>query len=207
MSAVAALAVLTLGVFQLTETIAEDQDKGYKFAEGTSITARFSFEDTALERVIPFEVFTQKQGFDMNDNISIIVLEKVVGETPILHEVADRAHKWSINGAEDYQGKFFDIEVLIHNTDKILREFDYRKCAVSDYNVETLHDKEEGWIGKTGFVHVDKYEFSCRGYEPNSPIFDELYETYKKAHTTSTMDLQEPDSTWQDYERYDNSRK
>ena len=206
-SAVAALAVLTLGVFELTETIAEDQDKGYKFVEGTSVTARFIFEDANLERVVPFEVVHQKSGFDMDsDTVAIIDLEKVVGETPILHEAADRAHKWSLT-EDDYHGKFFDLQVMIHQDDRVLRQFDYRKCTVSDYNVETITDKEEGWIGKTGFVHVDKFEFTCRGYDPNSPVFEELYNEYKKANNISSMDLREPDSTWQDHLRYSNSRK
>ena len=207
MSAVAALAVLTLGVFQLTEIIAEDQDKGYKFVEGTAVTAKFIFEDSGIDTVVPFEFFDQKAGFDMDsDTVAIIALEKVVGETPLLHEAADRAHKWSMT-EDDYQGKFFDIEVLIHQNEKILRQFDYKKCSVSNYIVETMTDKEEGWIGKTGFVHLDKFEFTCRGYDPNSPIFDELYNQYIKAKNISSMDLKEPDSTWENHERYNNSRK
>ena len=126
MSAVAALAVLTVGVFQLTEVIAEDQDKGYKFAEGTQITARFFHEDSGVERIIPFEVINQKKGFDREFNSGnnvILALEKVVGDTPILHAAVDKAYQYSMTPDFNYQGKYFDIDVMIHSGEKILRQF------------------------------------------------------------------------------------
>ena len=205
MSAVAALAVLTVGVFQLTEVIAEDQDKGYKFAEGTEVTARFFHEDSGVERIIPFEVFDQKKGFEREFNQGnnvIFALEKVVGDTPVLHGAVDKAYKYSMTPDFNYQGKFFDVDVMIHSGEKILREFEYRECQITDYAVVTMFDKEEGWIGKTGFVQVDKFEFTCTGFHPSSPLYEEMSNNYKKAKTTSTMDLKAPDTTWEDHQKY-----
>ena len=205
MSAVAALAILTVGVFQLTEVIAEDQDKGYKFAEGAQVTARFFHEDSGIERIIPFEVIDQSKGFDREFNSGnnvIVKLEKVVGDTPYLHAAVDKAYKFSMTPDFNYNGKFFDIDVWLHSGETIFREFQYRECQITDYNVATMFDKEEGWIGKTGFVQVDKFEFTCTGYHPNSPMYEEMSNNYKKGNSISTMDLKEPVATWEDHKKY-----
>ena len=44
-----------------------------------------------------------------------------------------------------------------------------------------MFDKEEGWIGKTGFVQVDKFEFTCTGFHPSSPMYEEMSNNYKKS--------------------------
>ncbi len=204
LSSVAALAILSFGVFQLTETIAEETEKnGYKYAEDTTITAQFTFEN-GKSVIHPFEVFEQKSGFELSD-IASFQLEKVVGETPLLHEAADRAHKYSLN-EQYYNGKYFDVDILIHQDANVLRQLSYNRCQITDYKVETLFDKEEAWMGK-GFVLLDKFEFTCKGYEPNSPAFDAMMNNYKKGNTTSTMDLKEPDITWEDFDKFKNSPK
>lgn len=199
LSSVAALAILSFGVFQLTETIAEETEKnGYKYAEGTSITAQFNFEN-GKSVIHPFEVFEQMHGFDLSD-VATFKIEKVVGETPLLHEAADRAHKYSLN-EQFYNGKYVDVDILIHQDANVLRHLSYNRCQITDYTVETLFDKEEAWMGK-GFVLLDKFEFTCKGYEPNSPAFDEMMNNHKKGDTTSTMDLIEPEFTWEDHYKF-----
>ena len=204
LSSVAALAILSFGVFQLTETIAEETEKtDYKYAEDITITAQIKFED-GISVIYPFEVFEQISGFSLNDPV-MFELERVVGDTPLLHEAADRAHKWSQN-EQFFNGKYFDMDILIHENGNVLRHFSYSRCQISDYTVETLFDKEEAWMGK-GFVLLDKFEFSCRGYDPNSPVFEKLYNNHEKAKTISSMDLKEPDITWEDFDRFKNSAK
>ena len=198
LSAVVVLAILSVGIFQLTEIIAEETENGYKYAEDTTITAQFNFEN---EKSVlhPFEVFEQMSGFELSD-VAEFQLEKVVGETPLLHEAADRAHKYSLN-EQYYNGKFFDVDILIHQDANVLRHLEYNRCQITDYTVETLFDKEEAWMGK-GFVLLDKFEFSCKGYDPNSPAFEEMMNNHKKGQSMSTMDLIDPEFTWEDHPKF-----
>ena len=42
------------------------------------------------------------------------------------------------------------MTIIITQEDKILRKFDYTRCIVDSYNVNTFSDREEGWTGKSG---------------------------------------------------------
>ena len=112
LSLVAALTILAVGVIQLTETIAEETKRNdYKYAEDITITAQINFED-GISVIYPFEVFEQKSGFSLEDPV-MFDLQRVVGKTPLLHEAADRAHKWSQN-EQFFTGKYFDMDILIN---------------------------------------------------------------------------------------------
>lgn len=192
---IAVLVAGTLG-FQYNEIIAQEtEEKGHKFAEDTSITGVFKFRDGV--ELIPFEVFNQESGWDADDPV-VFQMQKIVGDTPLLHQASDMARKFSRgNIPNDFNYKFFDIEVILAQEGKILRTFDYLDCRVTDYEVATDFDKEEGWMGK-GFAVKDVFEFTCDGYTPKNQKYEVMH-NQEKAHTTSSLDLAEPFYTWTDH--------
>lgn len=198
-SVIATLAVASVAGFQINEIIAEEtEDKGYTFAEDIKITAQFTFRDGS--ELSQFEVFDQKSGFDKQSEPVIFVLEKVVGYTPMLHEHADEAQTWT-NVAYKNHHTFFDVDIILAKGGEIIRQFDYNQCRVTDYAVDTLHDKEEGWNTSKGFAVVDKFEITCDGYRPTSPTFEAMH-VVEGADTTSSMDLEEPKEFWYDHINY-----
>ena len=184
--------------FQLTEIIAEEtsENKGYKFAEDTLITGVFKFQEGT--EIYNFEVFEQKSGFKMSDSY-VFDLERIVGNTPLLHEAADHAYMYR-SSQSIIDDKEFSVQVLISQGGELKRIFNYQDCVVSDYNIETLFDKEEGWIGKTGFAVIDKFKFKCDSYFPENPQYEQM-NIKPKGKTTSTMDLKETDS-WSDHFKF-----
>jgi hypothetical protein len=196
LGAVTILTVLSVVGLQIKDIIAEEtEDKGYKFAEDTDIITIFKFREGV--ELSTFEVFTQKSGWDADDAV-IFELQHVAGKTPMLYEATDQARKYSRNGiAHEFNYKFFDVDVTLAHAGEVLRQFEYKDCQLTDYNVETLTDKEEGWMGK-GFAVIDTFEFTCDGYYPKNILYEQMHTT-KKADTTSTLDLKESFYTWSDH--------
>ena len=200
MSVIATLAVASIAGFQINEIIAEEgEDNGYIFAEDLKVTAQFTFRD-GIE-LSQFEVFDQKSGFNTASEPASFVLERVVGYTPLLHKAVDEAHKWS-RGSTEFQYKFFDVNVLLAKGGEVFRQFDYDKCRITNYEVETLRDKEEGWNTSKGFVIVDQFEFTCDGYSPQSVTYEKMMTPEKTTPTTSSLDLEEPKEFWYDHIKY-----
>ena len=201
LGAVTALAVLSVAGFQISDIVAEEKEKtGHKFAEGTDVTALFHFKDA--QELGTFEVFNQESGWDADD-AAVFELQGIVGDTPMLYDAADVARKYSRNGISmNFDNKFFNVDVILAQGGDVKRVFTYADCRIADYEVNTLFDKEEGWMGK-GFAVIDKYEFACDGYSQKNPIYEKMNEK-PKANTMSTLDLKEPFYTWSDHFKYKN---
>ena len=201
-SIIATLALVSIAGFQLNEIVAEEtsEKKGYTFAENTKITAVFSFNDGT--EIADFEVFEQKLGFDLTKT-AVFELERIVGNTPMLHKVSDMAHKYSLSSF-DHGYNDFDVTILLAQEGNVIRQYDYTSCDVTDNVVKTLFDKEEGWNTSKGFVVIDKYEFTCSGYTPYSPIYEEMTNNVKKSTTVSSTDMEEPKEFWYDHIKYKN---
>ena len=200
-SVITAFAVASIAGFQINEIIAEEtEDKGYNFAEDTKIIAQFEFRDGT--ELYDFQVFTQKSGFDTLD-AAVFDLERIVGDTPTLHEAADKATKYSRSSGMDYNLKEFDVTVLVFQGGDPKRTFNYETCRITDYFVKTEHDKEEGWTTSKGFAVKDKFELTCDGYTPHSPVYEKMMNPKKIETTTSTMDLEEPKEFWYDHINYE----
>ena len=180
-----------LGAGQLTEIVAEEKE-GYKTANGVEIKTYFKANGEILDS--DFQVYKQEKpnnnrqkNFASNNGAPMFTLEGVVNEDrAYLYEAADQAF---INGATSSSFPYseMDIKIILEKEGIPLRQFNYYKCKVADYQVETLFDKEEGWFGK-GFATVDKFKFSCQGYSPQNPLMD-LENTHEEADTISSMDL------------------
>ena len=105
-------AILSFEGYSLNQIIAEElsKDKGYLFAEDTVITGMFDFiKGTEISR---FEIFTQNTGFKNRDAFSF-TLEKIVGKTPLLHEIADEAFLYRNSPAEKKTENPFNVKIII----------------------------------------------------------------------------------------------
>ena len=88
-SVIATLAVAAIMGFQISDiTAAEIQKPVYTYAEGVEITGLFKFREG--EELVPINVFTQTKGF-LRSEPFIFTMQKVVGNTPLLHMHADES--------------------------------------------------------------------------------------------------------------------
>jgi len=181
-------AILSFEGYSLNEIIAEElsEDKGYLFAEDTVITGMFDFsKGTEISR---FEIFTQNTGFKAREKFAF-TLEKIVGETPLLHEVADHDFWYRNSAAEKKDDGTFDVKIIISQGKDQKRSFSYSNCFIKDYFVVSKTDNEEGWFDK-GFAVVDHFEIQCGSYQPNNPVYEEMTTVKEKADAKSSMDYQ-----------------
>lgn len=181
---------MSLVAFVLEKTEADEgQAKEFSFASDVSITVDFEYQNGDHE-LTNFESYTQKSGFSTSDP-PIFVLEKIVGDTPILHHLADELQSSSRSVHETRF--FFDTKVMLHKDGKVIREFDYDNCLITEYEVRTDYDKEEGWMNKSGFAVIDSFVIECDGYSPRSPVYDEMIKPVVVS-APSTKDLGESTS-------------
>ena len=189
LSAGVILSIASITGFQLTEIIAEEtEDKGYKFAEDVTITGLFNFHDGEVE-LHQFQVFNQKSGFQARDTF-VLELQKIVGDTPFLHKTADFSFKYRNSPSEQQTNYEFDTTIVISQGGEQKRVFEYSRCFVSDYTVETLFDKEEGWMGK-GFAVVDQFEIQCKRYQPLNPVYEAMDDDMPQANGKSSIEYQQ----------------
>jgi len=189
---------LSVGITQATDIIAQEiSENKYILADDVTTTAIFHLYEGV--EILDFQVFDQIAGFDKPNETPQFRLERIVGETPLLHHIADQTYKHK-EISLDYEGKFFDVEVIVSQNGKPLRLFEYTKCEISNYAVDTGVDVAEAWTTSQGFSVRDVFEFVCQGYKPISPAYDEL-KIAKKAKTISSSDLTGA-KTWEDYPFY-----
>lgn len=203
-SVIATITVAAIFGFQLTEIIAEEiQAPEYLTAEGVTITGIFKFREG--EELVPVQVFSQTKGFQRTDPF-IFTVQKVVGNTPLLHKHADEAFLFRNSEVQKQDWNPFDVDMILATGPYAKRVFSYSKCFVDNYEVTTLRDNEEGYFNK-GFAIVENYVLECRAMQIHNPALDEIMTTKAKhkANTTSTMDLKDPFPTWGDHFKYQKS--
>ena len=144
----------------------------FKFANDMRTAVTFSF-DGGMEKM-EFPVFELESGYEESSGIVIteFKLEGIVEYYPRLHEAIDNSRLVSGNGF----GQNTDFEALVEftNGETTLRGFDYRDCRVSEYEVVTKTDKEEGFTGKSGFAVTHEIGVQCSGFEPVNMYYDGL---------------------------------
>jgi hypothetical protein len=202
-SAAAVLAVAATMGFQLTEIIAEEINAPeYLTAEGVTITGVFKFKEG--EELVPLQQFTQTKGFQRAEAF-IFTVQKVVGNTPLLHVYADRSLFYRSSEIQKKDNNPFEAEIILATGPFAKRVFSYSECFIDDYQVRTLTDNEEGYFNK-GFAIVENYTIECKTMEPHNPAFEEMTSKQnKKANTTSSMDLENPFPTWNEHFKYQKS--
>ncbi len=136
-------------------------------------------------------------GFDRLTGSPTFKLEGVLDSDRVyLYEAADMAYHRGITYSQHQYGHF-DVDIYLHKEGMTLRHFKYTDCAVNDYEVTTLFDKEEGWTTSKGFAIIDEFEFGCNGYQPNNPLYDLMKTNGYHASTESSLDLRDT-QTWSD---------
>ena len=199
-SAITILAVAAIMGFQLTEIIAEEVSAPeYLTAEGVTITGVFKFKEG--EELVSLQQFTQTKGFQRAEAF-IFIVQKVVGNTPLLHVYADKSLFYRSSEIQKKDNNPFEAEIILATGPFAKRVFSYGECFVDDYQVRTLTDNEEGYFNK-GFAIVENYTIECKIMEPHNPALEEMTSNQnKKANTTSTMDLENPFPTWNEHFKY-----
>jgi len=189
-SVIATMIITSAAGFNINEITAEEiESNGYVSAEDISITVEFVFHD-GIE-VSQFEVYDQKSGFDSTKN-AMFKLEKIVStDTPRLHNAADAFQHLSRSSGQSWEQYKFDADVILAQGGSEIRKFEYSRCIVTDYKVDTLFDKEEGWTTSKGFAVIDEFEITCDGYSPFSQVYYDLTNGHKKGNTESSLDYQE----------------
>jgi len=159
----------------LKESISNDSINS---VNAVKIKATFNFAEK--NKVIDsFSVFQQLSGFDKTEP-AVFVLQGVVGiDKSLLYRAADMEHHWrtSFTGIEHRYSEF-GVNVTLEHEEFPIRSFDYRNCKVSDYSIDTLHDKEESYNKVSTFVIVDNFEFTCSAYQPLHYGYEEYIEKH-----------------------------
>ncbi len=147
-----------------------------------------------------FSVYQQLSGFKRGEAISFQLFGLAGIDKIGLYKLADLSSNQRFGTTTDPISNF-GVDVRIVHNEQVLHEFKYIGCKLEDYKVTTLFDADETFSGKTKFAIVDGFEFLCKGYEPNTPLFEKLVQKVQEADTTSTMDLV-PGVTWETHESF-----
>jgi hypothetical protein len=175
-----------------------EQSRHYKRASEIHATTEFKFHDNTIA-IIDFPVFKQQEILSKSN--PTFQLKGIVGDYPLLYKQVDDDAKINQMTGVSQTNKLFDVDVNIKHDDQTVRGFTYSDCRVIDYKVGTALNSggvEESW--EFWFALQDTYEFECLGYQPNNPIYDEMFEPIK-TKSISTLDLRATD-TWGDEFKY-----
>ncbi|MFM8659015.1 MAG: hypothetical protein ACKOCQ_03665 [Candidatus Nitrosotenuis sp.] len=162
---------------QIQFTQAEDTPKGnklYPFAEDVSTTAIFKFNDGS--ETADFQLFSQTSGFGNNGRGSTpeFVLQKVVGDTPYLHKQVALTHERSNRVTTGNSEWEFDVTVNMVQGPKTLIAYEYTRCLITGYKINTEYDKSESFTGKDAFAVLEQYTITCGGYNISSVDYDQM---------------------------------
>ena len=155
-----------------TTSFVDYGESGFKFANGmrTSLTLFFNEGTEKIE----FPSFTLTSGFEeSSDNVvAQFDVEGMLEYYPLLYKAIDNSRR--VSGTHLSSNTDFDVLAEFTNGDEVYRGINFRDCRVSDAEVTTQTDKEEGFTGKSGFAIVHQVGFTCSGLQPINPNFDEL---------------------------------
>ncbi len=195
------VSVLALGISyqdSTAETLEFDPTKGA--INLLQIQTVFHFTGYGNLSLETFSVYEQVSGYKKGEAVSFRLFGMAGIDKIGLYKLSDKTSQERIGSVNDPLNNF-DIDVRILQNEQVLHEFNYKGCKIADYKVTTLFDADETFSGKTKFAIVDVFEFTCRGYIPATPLFDELVLKIKKAHTTSTTELP-PGVTWESHQSF-----
>ncbi len=152
------------------ESLTDFSESGFNFANGAKTSVTFLFDD-GVEK-IEFPVFNLISAYQENPNTPEFSVEGVLDYYPLLYRAIDNSRE--ISGVGSTSNLDFDVLVEFTNDKDVLRGFEFRDCIVSDAKIDTQRDKEEGFTGKSGFVIVNQFGFTCAGMSPINPSYDKL---------------------------------
>ena len=193
------LSLVTLFGVTHQQISAEGTDeKKYVTANDIEIHTVFSFRGV-VEESDGFQIFNQVSGFDRDVESPVFTLQGAVNYDRIhLYNAADMTFLHGPSGTNHDYGQF-DVDVYLNKDGVVFRQFEYSDCSITNYKVDTLSDKEEGWSTSKGFATVDQFEFSCNGYKPINPLSDMMQSSSDKADTQSSLDLKDTQAWTESY--------
>ncbi|MCV0401841.1 MAG: hypothetical protein K5777_07695 [Nitrosopumilus sp.] len=147
-------------------------ESGFAFANDVKTSVTLMFENGAEK--IEFPVFNLLSGYEeSNDNVvAEFQVEGVLNYYPLLYQAIDKSRQ--VSGLSTASNVDFDALVEFSNGVSVLRGLDFTSCRISDAQITTKTDKEEGFTGKGGFVLVNQLTFTCSGMSGINPNFDAL---------------------------------
>ena len=147
-------------------------ESGFSFANDMRTEVTFMFEN-GIEK-IHFPVFNIISGYEEStDNVvAEFQVEGVLDYYPLLYSAIDKSR--SVSGLTTASNIDFDALVEFTNGESVFRGIDYSDCRISDAQITTQTDKEEGFTGKSGFVVVHQLIFTCSGMDGVNMYYDEL---------------------------------
>ena len=161
--------VTLVGITQPLAFAEEPHESQYTQANQVEIYTEFSFRE-AVEKSYGFQVYNQISGFGGESHPSFKLEGHVSAEKLYLYEAVDSTH--SVGGNHFSKYGQFDVDIYLQQGESVFRHFSYVDCRVTDYQVTTLFDKEEGWNTSKGFAVIDEFTFECAGFHPYSPMYE-----------------------------------
>ncbi len=144
----------------------------FNFANNMRSALTFTYEN-GIEK-IQFPVFNIISGYaESSDNVvAEFQVEGVLEYYPLLYNAIEQSRK--VSGLSTASNIKFDILAEFTNGESTLRGIDYSSCRISDAQITTKSDKEEGFIGKSGFALVHQLTFACSGMKGVNMNYDAL---------------------------------
>ena len=149
----------------------EHEPLSFTFAEDVRSVLTFEF-DYGVE-VVEFALFELTSGFGEGETAGpSFHVERIADSYPFLDKAVIDAQK--VSGIASGFNTDFEVTAEFVSGDTVIRALDFADCRVSDYEIITYQDKEEGYTGKRGFSLVDTFDFTCAGMTPIHPQMDEM---------------------------------
>ena len=147
-------------------------DSGFNFANDVKTSVTLMFENGAEK--IEFPVFNLVSGYgDSSENVvAEFQVEGILDYYPLLFNAIDKSRE--VSGLSTASNIDFDALVEFSNDESVLRGFDFTDCRISDTQITTQTDKEEGFTGKSGFALVLQSTFTCSGINPINMYYEDL---------------------------------
>ena len=168
----------------------EQLNDSLRMAKGLRVMTTFTYSN-GVEK-IEFPIFRQGNVFSKSN--PTFELEGIVGDYPLLYKRTDDNLKIQSASGSNSLIELFDVDVNFV-TGELVRGFNYSNCRVVDYVVASAMNREENYI-KGEFALENTFDFECKGYTPNNPMYDLMLNPYHESETISTNDLRKTDD-WQ----------
>jgi len=168
-----------------TQSFADFGKSGFKFANNIATSVTFMFEN-GVEK-IEFPVFNLVSGYaESTDNVvAEFQVEGILEYYPLLFDAIDKSRQ--VSGLSTASNIDFDALVEFTNEESVVRGFNFKDCRISNSQITTKTDKEEGFTGKSGFAIVHQLTFTCSGIKGVNMHYDALrgeVPTWKTTNTT-----------------------
>lgn len=143
---------------------------GFDYYGDIRAWVEFAFDGGSERMEFPYFELTSGYGEGPGGRTPSFAVEGVVGDYPLLHDAVENAR--AVRGAAAYSNTDFEAIVEFEQNGTVLRGLEFDGCRVASYRVATLFDKEEGFMGKSGFVSAERIGVECTGLEGKTPRHD-----------------------------------